>query len=186
MTDRKSHQDFVSLPPTAIQALLAATCGGREPIDAANELRHLGLECGGALHDHLRSWTGGAASGDGDPADLASDTFWAGLTHFFEELGWGRLEQEQLHPGILSLSSADWFEAAGRREHHPCCHYSIGVLAELLRRVADSHLAVMEVDCRGAGGDRCNFLVGSPSALDAVFSEVSDGANFRQAIAVLG
>jgi hypothetical protein len=186
MTDRAQNQHFVQFPPATIQSLLAAVGKGLEAAETANELRHLGVDCGGALHDHLRRHVGGTDPHGAEPADLSADTFWAGLTHFFEELGWGRLEQLPLHDGFLSLSSADWFEAEDRREDHPCCHFSTGVLAELFRRVADNDLAVMEADCRAAGGERCEFLVGSPAALDAVYQEMTSGGTFRDAIAQLG
>ena len=59
----------------------------------------------------------------------------------------------------------------------PGCYYTAGVLADFFGRLAGEPLAVMEVECRSMGGDRCRFLVGSGETMQRVYDD--DGAGRR-------
>ena len=43
-------------------------------------------------------------------------------------------------------------------------------------------VAVLEVECRSAGQDRCRFLVGSPDVMDAVYEEMGRGTDYEAAV----
>lgn len=182
MSDRMP--DLVSIPATALASLLGVSGSGSDPSEAAAYLRELGIECANALKERFLQHLATGPTGGTAPDDDSSE-FWAALSLFFEQLGWGRLEHEHLHPGVFSLSSGDWFEAEESRSQHPKCHFSTGVLAELLRTIAEADLAAMEVDCRAAGGSRCSFLLGGPVALEAVFADMASGREYGEAIAAL-
>ena len=62
------------------------------------------------------------------------------------------------------------------------CSYSAGMFADFFGRVADAPLAVMEVECRSAGGQRCRFLLGSADVMQAVYDGMSQGLGYEDAV----
>ncbi len=157
----------VSLPPQGLLALHRALFRGRAPTEAASLLREVGYEAGEAFFAAFTN----ELSREGTAADsLPADRFWERLSAFFEELGWGELRWEPLHTGVAALNSADWAEAEGRAgEHYPGCHLTTGLLSDLLTRIADADVAVLETECRARGDQRCCFLFGSPEALGTLY-----------------
>lgn len=176
-------RSLVQLPTTTLSSLRRALAAEGDPEQAAELLRNVGMDAAGELFDLFQRRAGG---GGGDVDALSSGEFWRRLDDFFRELGWGGLRHERLHDGVFALTSGDWFEANEATGGHPCCQFTVGVLAELFRRVAERDVAVLEVGCRGAGSGECRFLVGSPDALEAVYAEIADGGEYEQAVARLG
>jgi hypothetical protein len=56
------------------------------------------------------------------------------------------------------------------------------MFADLFGRLAGAPVAVLEVECRSAGQDRCRFLIGSPEVMDAVFEEMGRGTDYEAAV----
>jgi predicted hydrocarbon binding protein len=176
---------MVQLPAAALTAFHRALSQDRSPAEAAALTRQMGFESGEGFYDALRDWLArrGTMLGVTEPAGLPADEFWSALAEFFQFLGWGRLEFARLHPGIAALSSTSWAEAEpGSAARQPTCHFSTGVLADILGRVSGDNLAVLEVECRSGGDDCCRFLIGGPEALRGVYERIREGAAFPQAV----
>ena len=54
-----------------------------------------------------------------------------------------------------------------------------------LRARLDEPVAVMEVDCRSQGDDRCRFLVGSPTTLLLVHKKLAQSGSLDEALTSL-
>jgi len=181
MSSSSESARLVSVPVAALSSAWEAFGGGA---DAAAQLREMGRACGGTLLEVLRV-RATAARGVVEIGALDADAFWEEVRVMLDRLGWGSVEMERLHDGIIALSSEDWFEATRSEAPHPSCHFSLGALAELLRQVADEELAAVEVECAAAGGSRCRFLFGSTPAVTALFDELRGGADLESALSAL-
>jgi predicted hydrocarbon binding protein len=148
---------------------------------AAEILQETGYAGGSALFQAFRGWL--AASGAGEPESLSVEAFQSHASDFFRECGWGSLVVGELHDTVATLDSPDWGEATpGAGLEHPGCHLSSGMFADFFGRVADAQLAVMEVECRSAGYERCRFLLGSTEVLQQVYGGMSTGAGYEEAV----
>lgn len=169
----------LALPIAALAALhrtLGAELGAER---AAAVLRQAGHAAGDALAESL---PGGA-----ELQQLGMDEFWRRLGQLFEARGWGRLAHVATHPGVGILESADWTEAeAVSTARRPSCFFTTGVLANLLGQAAGSEIAVLEVECRARGDEKCRFLFGGADALRAVYEQVARGEAADEAVAQLG
>jgi len=56
------------------------------------------------------------------------------------------------------------------------------VLADFFTPETGEPLAVMEVECRSMGGDRCRFLVGSGDQMQRVYDAMSQGVGYEEAV----
>jgi predicted hydrocarbon binding protein len=163
----------LTLPVRALAALRRALVAEMGEEATARMLRSAGAAAGDALH--------GMLSQHPDPRD--EQTFWRELSDFFQNRGWGRLSQEQPHPGVAALDSPDWVEADPEGvEARPSCFFTTGMLANLLAREAGDSVAVLEVECRSRGDLRCRFLFGAAETLDALYQAVAAGAGVEQAL----
>lgn len=178
-------EPMLTLPVGALGALHRTLSAGRTPLEAAEAARRLGYESGEEFHQAFQEWL--AAEETHDVGSLGPDGFWHALGEFFTTLGWGRLVFERLHPGVAALSSSDWAEAdSAGSAAHPACHFTTGLLSDLLGRVAEADLAVLEVECRASGSQRCTFLIGGREALERVFEELRAGRDPAAAVRALG
>lgn len=179
MNGTRSHE--LALPAAAFTALrqtLIAELGARR---ASGVIRQAGHAAGDALFRALAQPRGGT-----DLARLEASEFWLRLTQLFAARGWGTLQPGTPDPGVGALESSDWGEADPTAPaRRPSCFFTTGLLANLLGQVADADVAVLEVECRSRGDERCRFLFGSPEALDAVHSRVATGEPPEYAIAQL-
>jgi len=184
MTDTSAFEPMLTLPATSLGALHRALAQGRPPVDAAHAARQLGFESGAGFYNSFRSWAG--RDGE-DLAVVPPEIFWTRLGEFFAHMGWGGLQFEQLHPGVAVLSSVDWAEAdVDRDSRRPSCHITTGMLSDLLGRVIDQDVAVLEVECRSRGDSQCRFLVGGPETLDRLYEELRAGTPYADAVQRLG
>ena len=165
----------LAIPVASLSALrrsLTAEVGGDV---AARALRSAGHAAGDALFAQL--------SAGGETSEAA---FWRRFSQLFSSRGWGTLSHAPLHPGVAALDAADWVEAdADASEARPSCFFTTGMLANVLGNAAGSAVAVMEVECRSAGHQRCRFLFGNADALHAVYAQVAHGADVDAAISEL-
>jgi predicted hydrocarbon binding protein len=173
---------LLSLPAGMLPAIHRVLAEDRSPADAALLIRRIGFEAGESFASAFDQWLGGQGHSGGSRT-LPADAFWQRLADFFQELGWGKLQHERLHPGVASLTCDDWAEAAESDGSAGGCSLTTGILADLLSRTAGTDLAVMEVECGSRGGDRCRFLFGSEAALEGVYEEMRGGRSPEQALA---
>jgi predicted hydrocarbon binding protein len=180
---RKSGRPAELVLPVASLAALRRALGTRVGADdAAEALREAGHAAGDALFEVLRSGLGA----DG-LAQLGEAGFWKRLAELFETRGWGELQHEAVHAGVGALDAADWVEAdAGSGSERPSCHFTTGLLANLLGHAAGQEIAVLESDCRSRGDLRCRFLFGAPETLGAVHRELVAGRDSNASIRALG
>lgn len=149
---------------------------------SAGFLQEAGYAGGGAMFEAFRAWL--AMRGTPEADALSVGAFQAEATEFFRECGWGSLAVGELHDTVATLDSTDWGEATPEAGlQHPGCHMSSGLFADFFGRVADAPLAVMEVECRSAGHERCRFLLGSADVLQQVYDGMAAGASYDAAVA---
>ncbi|HET8654189.1 MAG TPA: V4R domain-containing protein [Longimicrobiaceae bacterium] len=173
---------MLQFPDGSLTALHRALAHDRSPAEAAVLARRLGFESGAGFYEALRGGTDGR-----DVADESADDFWERLGDFFATTGWGELRFERVHPAVASLSSSSWAEAEPAADaQQPSCHFTTGMLADLLGRVAGADLAVLEVECRSRGDQQCRFLLGGTAALQRIHAALAEGTTFEAAIEDLG
>lgn len=177
MTDSSPSGSMLKVPSTALAAVHRVARQGRSPADAATLVREMGYASGEGFLSAFGDWLEHHRQEPGaDPATLGAEEFWHHLSAFFRSMGWGRLQFEQLHAGVGSLASSDWAEAdAAGTGRQPACHFSTGMFADLLGRLVDADMAVMEVACRSRGDGSCRFLLGGAEALEQVFHGMREG-----------
>ena len=145
-------------------------------------LQEAGYAGGGALFEAFRQSL--SARGVGAPESLSVDDFQSEATEFFRRAGWGSMTMGSLHDTVATLDSEDWAEATPEAPvEHVACSFSAGMFADFFGRVADAPLAVMEVECRSAGGSRCRFLLGSTEVMQSVYDRMSQGYGYEDAVA---
>jgi uncharacterized protein len=147
---------------------------------AAGYFQEAGYAGGGALFEAFRGWLVGR--GASSPESLSLGDFQSLAAEFFEEAGWGSLTVGSLHDTVAMLDSPNWGEASDGGMEHPCCHLSAGMFADFFGRVADAPLAVMEVECRSTGAERCRFLLGSTEVMQHVYEAMSAGHDYDAAV----
>lgn len=147
---------------------------------AAAMLQEAGFAGGQAMFGGFASWL--AARGLPAPETLPATEFAAHATDFFREAGWGSIELGALQ-SVATVDSADWAEADPAFPlDFPGCYYTSGVMADFFGRLAGEAVAVMEVECRSMGGERCRFLVGTGETLQHVYDEMAQGVGYSDAL----
>lgn len=168
---------MLRIPSSTLTAVHRVARAGRSPADAATLVREMGYASGEGFLAAFGDWLEHHRQDpQADPAALAADEFWHHLSAFFRSIGWGRLDFEDVHAGVGSLVSGDWAESeATGSTRQPTCHFTTGMLADLLGRLIDGDMAVMEVACRSRGDGACRFLIGGSEALQEVFEGMRQG-----------
>jgi len=148
---------------------------------AATLLREAGFASGEAMYRALCARVT-AHYGLHRPQDLDAHHLALALREFWTATGWGTAGLTTLGPGVMALDAREWAEAAEGREEYPSCHFSSGMLADLFTRLGGIQAAVMEVECRTRGDDRCRFLVSSPALLTALYQRMTRGEGYQAAV----
>jgi uncharacterized protein len=165
---------------TALRAALMRDTGAA----AAGYLQEAGYAGGQALFDAFRGWL--ATRGKGTPESMSVDAFQREATDFFRNAGWGSLALGTLEDAVATLDSKDWGEAdPSVGAELPSCHVSAGMFADFFGRLADAPLAVMEVECRSRGDERCRFLLGSTEVMQRVYEGMAGGEEYANAVKAL-
>jgi predicted hydrocarbon binding protein len=150
--------------------------------NAAALLQEAGYAGGQAMFDAFSRWL--AEQGAPDVESLTAAEFSVRATEFFHSTGWGAIELGSLG-AVATVDSTDWAESDPAFPlDFPGCYFSSGVLADFFGRLGGEPLAVMEVECRSMGGDRCRFLVGSGETLQRVYDDMGQGMTYEQAAAL--
>ena len=166
-----THDSLVSLR-TALFRDVGAT--------AAAVLQEAGYAGGRPMFGAFSEWL--ALRGLPAPDDLPASEFAARATEFFQETGWGSIELGKLE-SVATIDSADWSESDPDVPlEFPGCYFTAGVFADFFGRVAGSPVAVMEVECRSMGNERCRFLLGTAETLQHVYDEMGQGVAYEEAV----
>ena len=116
------------------------------------------------------------------PTDLDADLLGETLSDLFTNGGWGSVTVSPVGIGALALDSTDWAEAEPGTAQAPMCFFSAGMLADFLGRLSDETVAVMEVECRSRGDERCRFLSATPEVLERVYNDMTQGRTYAEAL----
>ena len=170
---------LVAMTRDSLLALRAAMFRDVGP-NAATLLQEAGFAGGQALFDTFASWL--AARELPAPESLPAAEFAQYATAFFRDAGWGSIQLGALE-SVATVDSVDWAEGDPAYPlDFPGCYYTSGVMADFFGRLAGAPVAVMEVECRSMGNERCRFLIGSGETLQRVYDEMAQGASYEQAV----
>ncbi|MES2524328.1 MAG: V4R domain-containing protein [Gemmatimonadota bacterium] len=167
----------VAMPVEFFAALQTAAHDTRNPL-AIDSVRDAGYRAGQALFEAFADWT--LDRGEPDPDALPHHRFVALASVFFAELGWGELTFTPVSDSVMALDSDAWSEADGSGSG---CLVSTGLFAGFFGRLADAPIAVLEVECRDGGCDRCRFLLGSIDVMGYVHEAMERGIPYERAAA---
>ena len=165
-----------AVPVEFFAALRTAFTGGDGGVDG---LRDAGFQAGQAMFDVMAAWL--ADRGERSPDLLSDERFGQLASDFFDQHGWGEFELTNLSDAVVAIDAPNWIEA--EMTDTMGCQVSTGMFAGFFGRIADAPLAVMEVECRARGDDRCRFLVSSVDVLAYVHEAMSRGIPYDRAAA---
>lgn len=179
MTERQSR-DMLTVTRASLLSLRAALLRSGDP-QAAVTLQEAGYAGGATLFESFRAWL--AERTEVGVEDLDVEAFQYRASEYFADTGWGTLHIGTIDDVVATLDSPDWGESEpGAAAAHPSCHLTTGMFADLFGRLAGAPVAVLEVECRSAGNERCRFLVGSPDVMDVVYEEMGRGMDYESAV----
>ncbi|HXE84258.1 MAG TPA: V4R domain-containing protein [Gemmatimonadales bacterium] len=165
----------MTAPLPGILRQLHASLATHAPEQAITILQEAGYAAGEGLYK--------AFTAVNNPADLDADLLAPTLSEFFTSGGWGAVAVTPVGTGALAVDSSDWAEAEPGTSETPMCFFSAGMLADFLGRLSEETVAVMEVECRSKGDERCRFLSATPAVLEKVYTEMTQGRSYEDALA---
>jgi predicted hydrocarbon binding protein len=179
-----SANGMVGLTREALVALCASLLR-ENGSQAAMHLQNAGYAGGATLFEAFSHWL--LARGYGSPEAQPASAFGQRATEFFSELGWGSLDLGAVGEAVATVDSSDWAEAdASSALEFPGCYLTTGLFADFFGRLAGSPLAVMEVECRSMGAERCRFLLASAEVMQHVYDAMGNGLGYDEAVASAG
>ena len=150
-------------------------------INAAAVLQEAGFAGGESFFAAFSRWLD--SQGLPSPESLPSSEFADRASEFLRNTGWGSIAIGTLE-SAATIDSSDWAEADPERPmEFPGCYYSAGLLTDVFGRIIGEPVAVMEVECRSMGNDRCRFLVGGADTMQRVYDAMGEGLTYEQALA---
>ena len=183
-----SANNLLALPHASLGALRTALLREIGPGSAAF-LQEAGYAGGESIFSAFRTWLqargdSGASGTAAEPEDLEVEAFQHRVAEFFKEAGWGTLRIGTLRDAVATIDCDEWGEADAQGEalDQPGCHLSTGLVADFFGRIADQPLAVLEVECRSMGYERCRFLLGNAEVMEHVYEELGRGAGYEEAL----
>jgi predicted hydrocarbon binding protein len=161
----------------ALRAILSRDFGPA----AAGALQEAGYAGGEAVYQSFREWL--RIQGKAAPDELEVGEFQRKASIYFREAGWGTITIGSIGEALATVDSADWGESdpAGGLDQ-PGCHITTGLFADFFGRLSDVPLAVLEVECRSAGADRCRFLLGNADVMRSVYDAMENGRSYTEAV----
>ena len=165
----------MTAPLPGILRQLHASLATHAPEQAITILQEAGYAAGEGLYK--------AFIAVNNPADLDADLLAPTLSEFFTSGGWGAVAVTPVGTGALAVDSSDWAEAEPGTSETPMCFFSAGMLDDFLGRLSEETVAVMEVECRSKGDERCRFLSATPAVLEKVYTEMTQGRSYEDALA---
>lgn len=170
----------VAVPAEALARLRLALEAEAGELPAVHAMHAAGFDAGAPLFERFVRSLGG------DLDAIPGDVFWDAMGRFFRERGWGSLQHEAAHPAVGFLHAPDWAEASEGGAEQPSCAFGSGLLSQFLTRVAGGPVAVLETECRSAGGARCTFAFGSEDAIHTFYDHLVEGTAVEDALDRLG
>ncbi len=172
----------IPLTPSTLVALSPRALHALRDRAGAQALQEAGYAAGEAAFRAFTAWLPQAAGVD-RASSLAAPRLAEILSQFFTALGWGAIKVSPAGDAAVALDATDWAEAVpDARLQYPSCHFTAGMLADFLGRVADTSLATMEVECRSRGDARCRWLVGAPETLTSLHEQMTQGADYLKVL----
>jgi V4R domain-containing protein len=166
-----------SLPLRALHGSLQS----HAPDAAVSVLQETGFASGEGIFQAFTAWLpegAGVESTDQLDGERLSEV----LSAFFEVKGFGPIGVTPLPGGALALDSTAWAEAEPGTAQAPMCFFTAGMLADFLGRLSGESVAVMEVECRSKGDERCRFLSAMPETLQKVYEAMTNGQTYEEAL----
>lgn len=157
----------VTMPVEAMLELRRELTDAIGDAETIRRLERAGVAAGRSLARRLAQGEGQADDdGAGALRSMAAADFWKRLSDLLSSRGWGRLEYAR-GAGVGELLSDDWIEADGEVPGSgPRCHFGAGMIGGLLAAASGRDVAVVELECRASGAERCRFAFGAPAAVD--------------------
>lgn len=165
----------VQLPSDALRALADGCLAAGE--DSVEVVREAGRRAGRFLERQI--------TGEADPAEADPASYWEVTRDRLVEAGLGETSYRVVDAGVASIAAEGLPEAAdheGTGRGTEGCPFSAGLFGGLLSAAADRPVAVLEVECRSRGDDRCRFLVGSEERLADLRDRIVEGASLEEAL----
>ncbi len=167
----------VAVPVDFFSALRSAV---ESPVSAVtiDSIRDAGYYAGQALFDAFSSWLN--EHGETAPDSLDDARFTRLVGDFFAEHGWGQMQFTSLSDAVIAIDADNWGEAVGQGSG---CHVTTGIFAGFFGKLASAPIAVLEVECRASGDERCRFLLGSIDVMAYVHEAMGRGIPYDRAAA---
>jgi predicted hydrocarbon binding protein len=170
---------FVALTRDGLLALRAALFRDMGATAAA-AMQEAGYAGGGAVFDAFARWL--QVQGAPSPEALPAAEFSARAAEFCRDLGWGPFEVASLDGAVAVDTSVGSEADPSHPLEFPGCYFTAGTFAEFFGRLAGQPLAVMEVECRSMGAERCRFLIGTAETMQHVYDEMGRGVSYVDAL----
>ena len=167
----------IAVPVSVFGALRTELAKEAGTLPTVHALHSAGYQAGTAAAPTLIPSAGNGAS------RIGQATFWARISDFFRERGWGTLRHEPVHGAVGFLTSTDWAEAnTDEVDPDASCFFSTGFLSGLLSALAGGPVAVLEIGCRTRGEKHCRFAFGSETAIHELYGQLLDGVGLAEAL----
>jgi len=145
---------------------------------ASSELREAGYLGGEAVYRAFLEWAAGEGAESVGELDLGE--FSDLLEKFFSAAGWGMLRLRPLGELLAVIEIEECWEAKNaKRSEAPSCYITTGALTGFLEQVAEYPMAALEYRCRSSGDERCEFVIGNPSAVQFASERVAAGKSIE-------
>jgi Predicted hydrocarbon binding protein (contains V4R domain) len=178
-----ADHDMIAMSRSTLAALRSILFRDAGPA-AAGALQEAGYAGGEAVYESFRQWL--RKQGKAAPEDLEVDEFQRRASTYFREAGWGTITVGSMGEALATVDSPDLGESEpGANLDQPGCHITTGMFADFFGRLSDVPLAVLEVECRSAGHERCRFLLGNAELLRSVYDEMENGRSYADAVAAV-
>ena len=183
---RPARPSELAFPVVSLAAMRHSLTNDVGTDAAARALRAAGYAAGDGLFTALtQPFISGSADHQPDVSTLNANTFWKRLSQLFSTRGWGTLSHHAVHEGVGALDSTNWVECVEDSATRPSCFFTTGLLANLIGRAAGAQIAVLEVECRSRGDQRCRFLFGAPETLNSVYGLMRSGDSADESLRAL-
>lgn len=186
-TSMASSPRTIELPASVLADLHRGLASEVGEVEAVRALQRSGFRAGEAFWAELeRRWGAGLR-------DSSLPQFWERVSEFFDESGFGRLEFDGTHEAVGLVRADGWAESvveadsglASGESAVPGCAFTCGVLSRMLTSVAGAPVAVLEVECRSAGGSCCTFAFGTEETMTIVHERLRVGQDWREVLTAL-
>ncbi|MBC7788391.1 MAG: hypothetical protein H7Z74_00485 [Anaerolineae bacterium] len=177
--DLNDHQ-MVALSRAALASLRGALLNDAV-ISGASYLQEAGYAGSESLFQSFRKWAKDQT--DVDPGELGLEEFGDLASRYFRDAGWGSFTLGSIGSAVATVDSEDWGEADSTSDlHQPACFLTTGMLAGFFGQLAESPLAVLEVECRSMGAPRCRFLLGASEVVGHIYEGIERGMEYEAAV----